>query len=231
MLLVATVSSLAGVLGLYLYSSSLGAVSIQIQDIDMDDVGTIVRTEGYVTEQRLTSNSDLILTLVEYQGSKTIDVYVPKNIYSSFDHRREVLPSACIEVVGEVQQYQGRLEIVISSADNIKILQRPREGSLTIEMLALNPEPFKGVEVTVTGQIENIDSSFMWIEEECLPVTSFQLRYSGERMNYTMDCLLVGFDVSGEYTQGQNVEFTGLFDYYEQEAKWRILSHDMTLHS
>ncbi len=230
-LVVATIFSFVGVLGLYFYSCSIEAVSIQVGDIGMGDVGSIVRTSGYVLDHRLTSNGDLLLTLADYQDAKTIAIYIPIDVYDSIDDKKAIQPGAQIEVVGEVQEYEGELEITVSSPDDIKILQYPKDSNLTIEVLAQNPELFGGSRVTVSGQIQNIETLYMWFQDEYVKATSFQLRYSGEYGNYTMDCLLIGFDVSWEFHQGQLVRFTGTFGYYEREAKWRIVSDDMTLHS
>jgi DNA/RNA endonuclease YhcR with UshA esterase domain len=230
-LVIATVTSFAGILGLYFYSCSIDAITIRIGDIGMGDVGTIVKIKGYVADHRVTSKGDLILTLADYGDSSTITVYIPENIYSSIDDKMGILPSASIEVVGEVQEYQGELEIVVNSSDGVKVLEHPNNSNLTIEILSRNPELFEGADVTVYGQIQNFATSFRWIQEEYKITTSFQLRYSGEYMNYTMDCLLTGFDVSKDFYQGQTVRFTGTFDYYEKEAKWRIVSDEMTLHS
>ncbi|MFQ5883558.1 MAG: hypothetical protein ACE5IO_00490 [Thermoplasmata archaeon] len=230
-LVVATIFSFVGVLGLYFYSCSIEAVTIQVGDIGMGDVGSIVRTSGYVLDHRLTSNGDLLLTLADYQDAKTIAIYIPKDVYDSIDDKKAIQPDAQIEVVGEVQEYQGELEISVSSADDIKILQYPKDSNLTIEVLAQNPELFGGEEVTVSGQIQNIETFHMWFQDEYVKATSFQLHYPGEYSNYTMDCLLIGFDVSGEFHQGQLVRFTGTFEYYEREAKWRVVSDEMSLHS
>lgn len=230
-LVIATVTSFAGVLGLYFYSCSIDAITLRIGDIGVGDVGTIVRTKGYVVDHRITSNGDLILTLADYEDSSTITAYIPENVYSSIEDKNAILPGASVEVVGEVQEYQGEMEIVVNSSDGVRILQHPNDSNLTIEILAQNPELFEGTEVSVYGQIQNIATSFKWVQEKYTITTSFQLRYSGEYMNYTMDCLLTGFDVSKDFYQGQTVRFTGTFDYYEKEAKWRIVSEEMTLHS
>lgn len=230
-LAVATTFSFVGVLGLYFYSCSIQAIPLQIRDIEMGDVGTIVRTSGHVLDQHLTAKGDLLLTLGDRENANTIVLYIPKDILASVEDKNAVLPGAQVEVTGEVQEYQGELEIVVSSADDIIILQYPKDSDLTIEILAQNPELFEGNEVTVSGQIQNLDAAYMWHQDEYVIATSFELRYSGEYGNYTMECLLVGNDVSGEFYQGQLVRFTGTFGYYNREAKWRIVSDEMTLHS
>jgi hypothetical protein len=83
----------------------------------------------------------------------------------------------------------------------------------------------------VSGQIQNIVAEKMWRDDKLVDATVFQLRYSGKYTNYTIDCVLFGTDASIDFHQGQLARFTGVFEYYEKEAKYRIVSDEMTLHS
>ena len=85
--------------------------------------------------------------------------------------------------------------------------------------------------MTVPGQIQNIVAEKMWRRDRLVDTTIFQLRYSGKYTNFTIDCVLFGTDVSNAFYQGQLVRFTGTFKYHEKEAKYRIVSDEMTLHS
>lgn len=231
MLAVATVLSFTGVLGLYFYSCSLEPVHVRLGDIGTEDVGNVIRTSGFVTDQYSTSSGDMILELSDYEDGSTISVYIPTNVVSSLDETESLLPGTQVEVVGQVQEYMDELELTINSADDLRILRSPDEVEVTIEMLARIPELFEGQDMTVSGQIKNMKSTGAWTENGFVPATSFQLRYSGKRSNYTMDCLLIGHDVSKDFHQGQPVKFTGIFEYHEPEAKYRIVSEEMTLHS
>lgn len=231
MLAIATVLSFVGVLGLYFYSCSLEPAHIQLADIGTEDVGNVVRTSGFVTDQYSTSGGDIILELSDYEDGGTISIYIPASVVSSIDQADSLLPGTEVEVVGQVQEYMDELELTVSSGDGLRILRSPDEVEVTIETLARIPELFEGHEVTVGGQIRNMKSSGMWTENGVVPATLFQLRYSGKRTNYTMDCLIIGHDVSRDFHQGQPVKFTGVFEYHESEAKYRIESEEMTLHS
>ena len=231
MLAIATVLSFAGVLGLYFYSCSLDPVHVRLGDIGAGNVGDVVRTSGFVTDLYSTSSGDIILELSDYEDVSTIGIYIPVNIVSSLDGTDSLLPGAEVEVVGQVQEYMDELEITISSGDGLRILRSPDDVEITIEMLARIPGLFEGHDVTVSGQIRNMKSTGVWMDEKVVPATVFQLRYSGERANYTMDCLIMGYDVTKDFHQGQPVKFTGTFVYYIPEAKYRIVSEEMTLHS
>ncbi len=230
MLVIVTILSFVGVLGLYFYSCSVQPIQIQIGDVGFGDIGSVVKTRGHIMELYQTSAGDVMLEMADLNDGASITVYIPENVFSNLGNS-ELIPGAEIEVVGEVQEYQGEMELVVDSEDDIRIVQSPDDAKLTIEMLAENPGLFLDREVSVSGQIRNIRSERMWEKGKLVDGTTFQLRYSGKYLNYTMDCVLLGTDVSNDFHQGQLVRFTGTFEYYEKESKYRIVSDEMTLHS
>lgn len=231
MLAIATVLSFIGVLGLYFYSCSVQPILIQIGDVDVGDVGSVVKTRGHIMELYQTSTGDVMIELADLDDGASITVYIPEKVFSEFGEKGALISGAEIEAVGEVQEYQGEMELVVDSPSNLVIIQYPNETDLTIEMLAGNPELFLDRDVMVPGQIQNIVAERMWRHDRLVDATVFQLRYSGKYANYTIDCILFGMDVSKDFHQGQLVRFTGTFEYYEKEAKYRIVSDEMTLHS
>jgi hypothetical protein len=231
MLAIATILSFAGVLGLYFYSCSVQPILVQMGDVGAGDVGSVVKTRGHIMDLFQTSAGDVMIDMADLRDGASITVYIPEDVFSSFDDSNELIPGAEIEVTGEVQEYLGEMELVIDAAEDIRIIGSPDDAKVTIEMLAENPELFLDSEVNVPGQMQNIKGERMWEKGDLLDATKFQLRYSGEYLNYTMDCVLFGADVSKDFTQGQLVRFTGTFEYYEKESKYRIVSDEMTLHS
>lgn len=231
MLAIATVLSFAGVLGLYFYSSSVQPIQVQIGDIGIGDAGGVVRTSGHIMDLSQTSGGDVVLELVDYRDGASLIVYIPQNVFSVFGEKDALITGAEIEATGEVQEYQDEMELVVDSADDLRIIQYSNENDLTIEILAENPELFIGLEVTVHGQIQNIVVERFWNQGRLVDATIFQLRYSGKYTNYTMNCVLFGKDVTNNFHQGQLARFTGTFEYYEKEAKYRIVSEEMTLQS
>jgi DNA/RNA endonuclease YhcR with UshA esterase domain len=231
MLAIATVLSFVGVLGLYFYSCSVQPILVQIGDVDIGDVGSVVKTRGHIMELYQTSAGDVMIKVADLGGGASITVYIPENVFSDFAEKDALISGAEIEAVGEVQEYQGEMELIVDSASELVIIQYPNENDLTIEMLAGNPELFLDREVTVPGQIQRMVGERLWIQGELVDATVFQLRYSGKYMNYTIDCILFGKDVSNDFHQGQLVRFTGTFEYYEKEARYRIVSNEMTLQS
>jgi DNA/RNA endonuclease YhcR with UshA esterase domain len=231
MLAIATVLSFIGVLGLYFYSCSVQPILVQIGDIEAGDIGSVVKTRGHIMEQYQTGGGDVMIELADLDDGASIIVYIPGNVFSEFDEKEALISGAEIEAVGEVQEYQGEMELMIDSTSDLVIIQYPNETDLTIEMLAGNPELFLNRDVMVSGQIQNIVAEKMWRDDKLVDATVFQLRYSGKYTNYTIDCVLFGTDASIDFHQGQLARFTGVFEYYEKEAKYRIVSDEMTLHS
>jgi hypothetical protein len=230
MLAIATILSFVGVLGLYFYSCSVQPILVNIGDIEASDIGNVVKTRGNVMELYQTSTGDVMLELANLASGDSITVYVPENVYSDVP-TNELVPGAEIEVAGEVQEYQGEMELIVDSSDDVKVIQPSSDTMLTIEMLAENPELFLDRQVTVSGQIQNIKGEMMWEKGRLIEATSFQLRFPGKYQNYTIACVLFGADVSTEFLQGQLVRFAGTFEYHEKESKYRIVSDEMTLHS
>jgi DNA/RNA endonuclease YhcR with UshA esterase domain len=231
MLAIATVLSFAGVLGLYFYSSSVQPIQVHIGDIGIRDVGSVVSTSGHIMSLSQTSGGDVILALVDYRNGASLTVYIPQNVFSSFEESDALIPGAEMKATGEVQEYQDEMELVVGSADDLRIIQYSSENNLTIEILAENPDLFIDLEVTVHGQIQNIAAEKLWAQDRLVDATIFQLRYSGKYSNYTMNCILFGEDITNDFHQGQLARFTGTFEYYEKEAKYRIVSDEMTLQS
>lgn len=228
MLAIATILSFAGVLGLYLYSCSIQPQLVQISQIDAGDIGSVVRTHGRITDVYQTSGGDVMLEIANLDNGASITVFIPQHAFSV---ETGLIPGAEIEVTGEVQEYQGELELVVDPAWDVRVLQPASDLDLTVELLAKNPELFLKREVSVHGQIQDMKSERVWKDGVLLESTAFRLGYSGEYQNYAVDCVILGMDVTSDFHQGQLVRFTGTFEYHENESKYRIVSDEMTLHS
>ncbi len=231
MLAIATILSFVGVLGLYFYSCSLQPIHTRIGDIGQDDVGNVVRTTGHLTDIYSTSNGDIILELADYEEGGTIAVYIPSDVASDIGEPDQLLPGAEVEIIGLVQEYLDELELTVGSGGGVTILKGPDEVNITIEILVRNPQLFEGSEVTVSGQIANIKSSTVYSDGKVLTASEFRLRYSSKDREYSIACLMIGHDISEDFRQGQPVIFTGTFEYHVQEARYRIVSEEMTLQS
>ena len=231
LLAIATCLSFSGVLGLYLYSCSIQPEIMSIEDIWRDDVGSTVGTTGFILDYWTVSTGDLVIELVDYESATSIKVYVPEEAYSLHKDKALILPGAKIQVFGEVREYMEELEMAVMSEDGLAVLQEPGQTGLTIEIIAKNPQLFLGREVSVHGQVQNVYRTSAWSQGGLVTATRFELRYEGASGNYTLDCLLIGMDVSDELTNGQMIAYSGTFEYRESMAKYQIVSDRIDLHS
>jgi DNA/RNA endonuclease YhcR with UshA esterase domain len=122
MLAIATVLSFIGVLGLYFYSCSVQPILVQIGDIEAGDIGSVVKTRGHIMEQYQTGGGDVMIELADLDDGASIIVYIPGNVFSEFDEKEALISGAEIEAVGEVQEYQGEMELMIDSTSDLVII-------------------------------------------------------------------------------------------------------------
>jgi hypothetical protein len=83
-----------------------------IKDIGEDDIGSLVEVEAYIKDLWITEYNNLIITLVDHQTNHTLTVFVVSDVYENLE----------IIVKGEVCEYEGKLEIKVTSTDGIKII-------------------------------------------------------------------------------------------------------------
>ncbi len=82
--------------------------------------GEIVYIEGTVASERFTNTGDHLLIDVEH-GSDSIKVFVPKD-KGAKEIASVISKNSKVRVTGEVQEYQGELEIVVLDDKDIEIL-------------------------------------------------------------------------------------------------------------
>jgi DNA/RNA endonuclease YhcR with UshA esterase domain len=114
--------SLIGVIGLYLYSISLEPKRMAIKDIGEDDIGSLVEVEAYIEDLYVTKNNNLIITLIDRQTNHTLTVFVVSDVYENLNNKEELTPGAEVIVKGEVCEYEGELEIKVTSSNGIRII-------------------------------------------------------------------------------------------------------------
>ncbi|MGB3907102.1 MAG: OB-fold nucleic acid binding domain-containing protein [Methanomethylovorans sp.] len=109
-----------------LLSLSVAYVTFYLDGAQMQELsgssrlGEIVYFEGTVASEHFTKTGDHLLIDVE-RGSERIKVFVPrdkgaKEISSIIAENRKV------RVIGEVQEYQGELEIVVMDVNGVELL-------------------------------------------------------------------------------------------------------------
>ncbi|MBN2251951.1 MAG: hypothetical protein JW724_07755 [Candidatus Altiarchaeota archaeon] len=109
--------SLIGLLLLTYASEVMRPPLSSIGDIDTNSIGKLLHVQGNVSRVHEFSGGSAVLTVSD--GSREIDVYLDYYIAKSMP---EALKAKEIEVVGEVDEYEGRLEIKPKKSSWVSII-------------------------------------------------------------------------------------------------------------
>jgi hypothetical protein len=122
MLMLVSLGSLLGTLGLYGYC--LLAPPAEYDGLDPDAVeGSLVRVQGLAREVRDLSNGALAVELLPRGGGPAVPVYLPPDIDPSGSVRRMALTGAVLRVDGRLQKYNGVMEVVVDRASALRLLK------------------------------------------------------------------------------------------------------------
>ena len=105
--------SIIGVLMLAYVSPLINPPLKQIEEISHSDIEKNVYVEGTIEEVRKLKDKSTSLKFY----NTTTEIYLPKNIQLNFEKEER------IRALGAVKIYQGGLEIIISDAKNIEIIE------------------------------------------------------------------------------------------------------------
>lgn len=93
----------------------------QIQEINtFSKPGDKVYLEGTVVSERFTNTGDHLLIDVEH-GPQVTKIFVPRD-KGAKEIASIIAENSKVRVTGEVQEYQGELEIVVQDASGIELL-------------------------------------------------------------------------------------------------------------
>lgn len=110
--------SIFGIVLLYFVANNLEPEVVQISDIEYKDVGKTVKITGEITS-RQDSKGHIFLKV----SDGTSEMFVPlfENLVKklSVEEKEGLVKDREIEVVGEVQEYNGKLEIIPRRAEDI----------------------------------------------------------------------------------------------------------------
>ena len=109
--------SISGILILYLISKLSQPVLINISEMH-DYEGKSVTIKGLVKEHHLTKYGSQIITIID--NSATTEIFV--------EGKMDIEYGDTIQVTGEVQKYQDKLELIVNNNQQIKILQKESTG-------------------------------------------------------------------------------------------------------
>jgi DNA/RNA endonuclease YhcR with UshA esterase domain len=223
LLAIVIIITLSGIIGLYFYAVLIEAKTVPIAELGSGHIGSIVETQGHIKEVNAWQDGDLNFVLVDYSSGKSIDVNIDSDATENLAHQDKLIPGAKIRVSGLVEDYKGNLLIHVRSSEGIKLLKTADDNVLSLGIILERPEVFEGIQVVVQGNVWNID------EIESLKAFTFTLQNFTEDKYYSVSCIMFNstefVDMDGmRVNSGDEVIFTGIFEYYEQQGTWQIQS-------
>lgn len=223
LLAVVIIITLSGIIGLYFYAVLIEAKTISIADLGPGHIGSLVEVEGHIKEVNAWQDGDLNFVLVDYESGKTVDVNVEVEAAENLDQQEKLIPGAKIRVSGLVEDYKGNLLINVRSSEGIRLLKTAKENNIPIDVILERPDVFEGIQVIVQGTVWNIE------DIPSIEAFTFTLQNFSDGNYYSVSCIMFNttdfVDMDGMWVQsGDEVIFTGTFEYYEQKGTWQIQS-------
>jgi hypothetical protein len=158
-LLMVSVLSLLGTLGLYGYA--VMAPPAEMTGIGPDAVeGAYVRVEGLVGGVNALSNGALGAEILPGGRPPGVRLYVPPELDAAGAVRARLLTGSVVRVEGRLQEYNGKLEVVLDHAHELRLL-----AASSLSVAWKRPDLLANASVCLAGvafykQIENGRLSF-----------------------------------------------------------------------
>lgn len=223
------VVALAGLGGLYAYATTLEPIPSPISSLDPGDVGSVVKVVGMLRDPWPTSAGGFLFDLVDPETSAEVQVYLPGTTYAGVEDRAGLVPGALVQVLGEVQDYRGELEIHVTRGTDVVVLARPADNRLPVAVVARNPAAFEGMELVLQGRVDDL-----WSLRSGAVVVGTALILTDDAAGgyYSIRCITWGWDWRLEprgVAEGRAITFTGVLEYYPGEALWQVTSEGFSL--
>lgn len=225
LILLVILISLIGIFGIYAYAVMIEEKTVSIGDLGPKYIGSMVEVEGNIKEVKTWQDGDLSLILVDYESGKTVEVNVDSDAVENLDHQDKLIPGAKIRVSGLVEDYKGEILIHVMSSEGIELLQTAANNIIPLNVILKRPEVFEGVQVVVRGNVWKIE------EIESIKAFTFTLQNTSDDGYYSVNCIVFNITQFVDRDEmriqyGDDVVFTGIFEYYEQQGIWQIQSHE-----
>ena len=124
LVLISLLTSIIGLILIYLASVNLEPQEIQISDITADMEGRKLLTTGHLTEKRVHENGHLFLTISDDKSKLQVPLFSDfmKNLNQKGITKDDFDIGDKISVQGTLENYKGTLQIIPKSLDDVKIL-------------------------------------------------------------------------------------------------------------
>lgn len=153
-LAIAITVSFIGLILLYAYAVSIKAVHRSVGDINENDIGNLVITEGYLKDLSFNQGgASLILT--DIGNSRNITVFIPKNVWDGVT-AADIIPGAKLQVQGVVDEYAGEIELTVGGSGSITVLEKAGKLDVRLDSLLRNPSLYSGMHITTNGSVTGV---------------------------------------------------------------------------
>lgn len=125
LLKIALVTSLIGLIGLILFTPSIEVKKVKIEDITRAMIDEEVSIDCVVSEVKSSSSgSSYFLTINDGTGQMPLIIFETQ-IAQMQSNSLEIgdFKDKKVNVIGKVTEYNGQLEIILSSGDSLKIIE------------------------------------------------------------------------------------------------------------
>jgi DNA/RNA endonuclease YhcR with UshA esterase domain len=125
LLKIALVTSLIGLIGLILFTPSIEVKKVKIEDISRAMIDEEVSIDCVVSEVKSSSSgSSYFLTINDGTGQMPLIIF-ESQIAQMQSNSLEIedFKDKKVNVIGKVTEYNGQLEIILSSGDGLKIIE------------------------------------------------------------------------------------------------------------
>ncbi|WP_407379883.1 OB-fold nucleic acid binding domain-containing protein [Methanobrevibacter sp.] len=125
LLKIALVTSLIGLIGLILFTPSIEVKEVKIEDVTRSMIDEEVSINCVVSEVKSSrSGSSYFLTINDGTGQMSLIVFESQVAQKQTNSLEiEDFKDKKVNVVGKITEYNGEMEIVLSSGDSLKIIE------------------------------------------------------------------------------------------------------------
>ncbi|MFH1722322.1 MAG: hypothetical protein ABH950_06945 [Candidatus Altiarchaeota archaeon] len=115
----ALTTCIVGLLLLSYAGQTLTPAKIRLKDISIEDVGKNILVSADVSEIHQFEGGSILLTITGDNSS--MKTYIPYHVSKEIKIDIEEIENCTLEILGELQTYQGELELVVADIEDIKI--------------------------------------------------------------------------------------------------------------
>jgi len=216
-LTIAVVFSIIGISTLYIFSAQSSTRKMNISEINEELLGSRVRTEGVISEISWFGYM-VLFEIKEKGGEESLTVVCDRDIVDTDEKRNEMVGGAEVMVEGELEEYEGEMNLRIDSIGELSILNKAVSSFTPLSELLENPEWYEGMKVKVRGEIIEGDRS-----SQTLSVILTDL----ESRRYELRCEIVEDLYDGEKDiVGYPAVLEGYIRYESETGTWKLRCTD-----